>query len=72
MIGGQKVIKVFCHEEQSVKDFDKVNEQLFHASANANIRYFITIGLVCLRRLCRLPAAALSGQLPAAAPYMQK
>ena len=37
MVEGSKVIKVFCHEEQSVKDFDKVNEQLFHASANANM-----------------------------------
>ncbi|WP_297238881.1 ABC transporter ATP-binding protein [uncultured Faecalicoccus sp.] len=37
MIEGTKVIKVFCHEEQSIKDFDVVNDQLFHASANANL-----------------------------------
>ena len=28
MMSGQKVIKVFCHEAQSGKDFDEVNEQL--------------------------------------------
>ncbi len=37
MMEGSKVIKVFTHEEQSIKDFDKVNDQLFEASANANI-----------------------------------
>ena len=29
MISGQKVIKVFCHEEEVKKDFDDVNENLF-------------------------------------------
>ena len=28
MMNGQKVVKVFCHEKQSEKDFDRVNEQL--------------------------------------------
>ena len=37
MMEGSKVIKVFTHEEQSIKDFDKVNDALFEASANANI-----------------------------------
>ena len=36
MMEGSKVIKVFTHEEQSIKDFDKVNDALFEASANAN------------------------------------
>lgn len=36
MIEGSKVIKVFTHEEQSIEDFDKVNDQLFEASTNAN------------------------------------
>ena len=36
MMNGQKVIKVFCHEEQSKEDFDKINEQLFKDSDNAN------------------------------------
>lgn len=36
MMNGQKVIKVFCHEEDSEKDFDKINEQLFGESVKAN------------------------------------
>ena len=28
MINGQKVVKVFCHEEHSKEDFDKINEEL--------------------------------------------
>ena len=36
MMEGSKVIKVFTHEEQSIKDFDQVNNALFEASANAN------------------------------------
>ncbi len=41
MMNGQKVIKVFSHEEQSIRDFDKINSQLrddaFRAHAYANI-----------------------------------
>ena len=36
MMNGQKVIKVFCHEEQSGKDFDAVNEQLCSDATKAN------------------------------------
>ena len=36
MMEGQKVVKVFCHEEKSIKDFNKLNEQLFDSANNAN------------------------------------
>ncbi len=36
MMNGQKVIKVFCHEEESEADFDKLNEELFGESERAN------------------------------------
>lgn len=36
MIHGQKVVKVFCHEEQSKAGFDKLNEQLCSHSTEAN------------------------------------
>ncbi len=36
MIQGQKVIKVFCHEEESKEGFAKLNEQLFDSADNAN------------------------------------
>lgn len=36
IMNGQKVVKVFCHEEDSQKDFDKINEELFNDSFRAN------------------------------------
>ena len=36
MMNGQKVVKVFCHEEESEKAFDRLNEQLFSDAQNAN------------------------------------
>lgn len=36
MMNGQKVVKVFCHEEQSEADFDKVNDKLCKDATNAN------------------------------------
>lgn len=36
MMNGQKVVKVFCHEEESKKDFDKINEQLYSDAQKAN------------------------------------
>jgi ATP-binding cassette subfamily B protein len=36
MMNGQKVVKVFCHEEQSVEDFDRINEDLCKNATAAN------------------------------------
>lgn len=36
MIGGQKVVKVFCHEEKSIEDFKKKNDKLRISADNAN------------------------------------
>lgn len=36
MMSGQKVVKVFCHEEESKAEFDKLNENLFESAAKAN------------------------------------
>ena len=36
MMNGQKVVKVFCHEEAAEKDFDKLNDQLFFDAREAN------------------------------------
>ena len=33
---GQKVVKVFCHEEKSIEEFCELNEALFDSSYNAN------------------------------------
>lgn len=41
MISGQRVVKVFCHEEQTKKEFDELNDQLrrnaFRAGAYSNV-----------------------------------
>ncbi len=36
MMNGQKVIKVFCHEEESKADFDRINNELFSEAEKAN------------------------------------
>ena len=36
MMNGQKVVKVFCHEEAAKKDFDRLNDQLFLDAREAN------------------------------------
>lgn len=36
MIGGQKVVKVFCHEEKAKQGFDSLNEKLFENADAAN------------------------------------
>ena len=36
MMTGQKVIKVFCHEDETRADFDKVNDEIFFNARNGN------------------------------------
>ena len=36
MMEGQKVVKVFCHEEEAKTNFDKINNKLFDSANNAN------------------------------------
>lgn len=36
MMTGQKVVKVFTHEEENIKNFNELNENLFHSANNAN------------------------------------
>ena len=36
MMEGQKVVKVFCHEEESLEKFNELNDQLFKSANNAN------------------------------------
>ena len=36
MMNGQKVIKVFCHEDESRADFDAINEELYREAERAN------------------------------------
>lgn len=36
MMEGQKVVKVFCHEEESLEKFNKLNDRLFESADSAN------------------------------------
>ncbi|MCR5241860.1 MAG: ABC transporter ATP-binding protein/permease [Prevotella sp.] len=36
MMTGQKVVKVFCHEEKAIENFEQINEQLRSSAYNAN------------------------------------
>ena len=36
MMTGQKVVKVFCHEQQAIKQFEQINEELRSNTYNAN------------------------------------
>ena len=43
MMNGQKVIKVFCHEQAAIEEFEEINNQLFEDSARAHA-YANTLG----------------------------
>jgi ATP-binding cassette subfamily B protein len=36
MMSGQKVVKVFCHEDENIAEFDKLNDELYDSAYNAN------------------------------------
>ena len=36
MMNGQKVVKVFCHEEEAIEQFDRLNDKLFDSADKAN------------------------------------
>ncbi|MDD7338074.1 MAG: ABC transporter ATP-binding protein [Ruminococcus sp.] len=36
MMSGQKIVKVFCHEEKNIDDFNELNDNLFDSAYNAN------------------------------------
>ncbi len=76
MMNGQKVVKVFCHEEEAKKDFDKINENLYedgykaHAYANilgpiiqniGNILYVLCATAGGLFLVLNVPNIAISG-----------
>ncbi len=76
MMNGQKVVKVFCHEDEVKEDFDKINDELYrdsfraHAYANClgpinmnigNILYVLCATVGGLFLLSDLPNVSLSG-----------
>lgn len=76
MMNGQKVVKVFCHEDKSEAGFAKLNEQLFDESVKANkyantlipilnnignVLYVIVAVVGGILMLARVPNVSLSG-----------
>ncbi len=47
IMNGQRVVKVFCHEQAAQEDFDVRNEELFRASRAANM-YTNTLGPILM------------------------
>ena len=41
MMDGQKVVKVFCHEEENIRKFNELNDNLYHSADRAN--YLVNI-----------------------------
>ena len=41
MMNGQKVVKVFCHEEENIRQFNELNDNLYHSADRAN--YLVNI-----------------------------
>ena len=37
ILNGQKVVKVFTHEQENIEAFDKINDELFESAYNANM-----------------------------------
>ncbi len=56
MIDGQKVVKVFCHEDKAIEEFDKLNEELCEAATRANT--FANILMPIMNNLSYLHYAA--------------
>ncbi len=76
MMNGQKVVKVFCHEEKSEADFARLNDQLFEEAVRANkyantlipilnnignVLYVIVAMTGGILMLCRVPNVSFSG-----------
>ncbi len=52
MIEGQKVVKVFCHEEENIKNFDELNENLCDSGIRANT--YANILMPCIANIGNL------------------
>ena len=48
MMTGQKVVKVFCHEEENTKKFNELNDELFDNAYNAN-KYANSMGPISMQ-----------------------
>ncbi len=70
MIEGQKVVKVFCHEEEITKSFAKKNEELFVNTVKANTWASILMPIMNNLSHVQYAITAAAGGLIAIAGYM--
>lgn len=47
MMEGQKVVKVFCHEEENIRQFKEINDNLYHSADRANYLVNIVDRSIC-------------------------
>lgn len=70
MIEGQKVVKVFCHEEKSKASFDRLNENLRRASTNANTYANVLMPIMNNLSYIHYALTAISGGILAVMGYI--
>ena len=63
MINGQKVVKVFCHEDEAIKEFDQKNADLFESAANANTVAHMVMPIMMSMGYVQYVAIAIVGSL---------
>jgi ATP-binding cassette subfamily B protein len=76
MMEGQKVVKVFCHEDKVKEEFNEKNDKLFHSADNANafasmmmpilgnmsnINYVLTTAVGCVLSITGVGGLTLGG-----------
>ncbi|OPJ61180.1 ABC transporter ATP-binding protein [Clostridium oryzae] len=69
MMEGQKVVKVFCHEEEAKINFDKLNDQLYDSANNANKYANILMPIMGNIGYINYVAVAIMGSLLAIADF---
>ena len=65
MIDGQKVVKVFCHEEKADEEFDRLNEELCEAATHANTFAKILMPIMNNRAYLHYAVTAIAGGIMA-------
>ena len=63
MINGQKVVKVFCHEDKSVEEFDKKNAELFESASSANTVAHMVMPIMMSMGYAKYAAIAIVGSI---------
>ncbi|WP_303797429.1 ABC transporter ATP-binding protein [Ruminococcus flavefaciens] len=65
MIDGQKVVKVFCHEDKANEEFDALNEELCKAATHANTFANILMPIINNLSYIHYAATAIAGGIMA-------